>query len=201
MSSTATAVILSPQQYGYRLSSVPSNRTWSEHKQNTRPRHCRQHPEMSSAAYYGQRPVGYETGGSSREPFSSMTTAGRSWATAKDSQNWHEDYPPYSQPGQAPQQRQQYQPPSQQQTRHAVGHTVLHTMSYGVSRQSTRQSTPNSTHSSHPASGSSTNGDSQSMVMHSLQIPSRISKAGGNLADFSAQVRLVYHYVPGSHSG
>lgn len=191
MSSTATSVILPPQQHGFRLSSVPSDRSWSEHTQSTRPSHRRQHPDMSSAAYYGQRQVGYENGGSNRDSYR------RSWAASKDSQNWHEDCPTYSQQGQAPQQRQQYQPPPQQQTRHAVGHTMPHTVPYGASRQSTRQSTPNSTHSSHAASGASTSGDSQSMVLHSLQIPSRISRAAGNLADFSAQVRLAHPYVPG----
>lgn len=201
MSSTATAVILPPQQHGFRLSSVPSDRSWSEHAQSTRPSNRRYHPEMSSAAYFGQRPVGYETGGSNREPYSSMPTAGRPWTISKDPQNWHEDYPSYSQQGQVPQQRQQYQPPPQQQARHSVSHTMPHTVPFGVSRQSTRQSTPNSTHSSHPASGTSTNGDSQSMVLHSLQIPSRISKGAGNLADFSAQVCLAHSYVPGLSFG
>lgn len=185
MSLTATAVILSPRPNPFRrLSSVSSNRSWSEQTQDVCSSHRRQHPEMSSAAYYGQRPMAYATGGSGRDVRSSISAPiGRSWATAKDTQAWPEDYQSYSQQEQAQQQRQQHQAPTQ----HAR-QSVSHTMPYTVTRQSTRHSTPNSTHSSYQASAVSTNGDSQSMVMHSLQIPSRISKTGGNLADFSAQV-------------
>lgn len=121
-----------------------------------------------------------------------MSTTARSWSSSKDSQNWHGEISPYSQQGQASQQRQSFQPSAQQPARYAAVQTMPHTTSYTVSKQSTRQSTPNSTHSSYPASGASTNGDSQSMVLHSLQIPTRISKTGGNLADFSAQVRSAY---------
>lgn len=194
MSSTATTVI-SSRQHGFRLSPVPTNRSQLKQiPQQTRESHFREsgpgsRPAMSSATYYGQRSVGYNTGGPSREPYTNMSApVSRSWAASKDAQTWQEDYSAYSQ-GQG-QQRQQYQPTQQQgpvQIRNTVGHTVSQT----VSRQPTRPSTPNSTQSSHPASGASANGDAQSMVTHSLRIPSRISSDGGNLADFSAQVSFM----------
>lgn len=177
MSSTATTVIASSRQpHGFRLSDPP----YRDHQDKLR------HPEMSSAAYY--RAAGYETGGPSRDSYNSMSGS-RSWATGKTAQAWQGEYPSYSQ-NQA-QQRQQQQQQFQQQVPVQVRHTVAHhTTSQATGRQTARQSTPNSTHSSHHASGTLSNGgDAQSMVMHSLQIPSRISTKGGNLADFAAQVR------------
>lgn len=135
-------------------------------------------PNMSSAAYYGQRVVPYKTMASNRNSYN-VAEMDR-WSAARDTQNWQDNYHAY--PIQSSgQQRQQYQPPHvSMQTRQATSNTV--------SRQPTRPSTPNSTQSSQTASIGTVGGDAQSMVLHSMQIPARISPNGGNLADFAAQV-------------
>lgn len=146
--------------------------------------------EMSSTAYYGQRPMSYETG-PSRDPYvHTAAPVQRSWANGRDGQSWQEDYHQASS-SQNQQQQRQYQASQQIQVQPQARLPVSGTASH-VSRHSTRPSTPNSGHSSHTASGTSTSGDA-SMVKHSLQIPARISPKGGNLADFSAQVRFNVH--------
>lgn len=150
-------------------------------------------PSMSSAAYYGQRPVGYETGKSRDSYLHQAPSSQRSWATLGDGQSWPQDYKSSSEAQAFP-----YQPPrssSHQVQIASQSHLPVSTSAAAhVTRYSTRPSTPNSTHSSHSASGTMVNGDDSrgldSMVKHSLQIPARISAKGGNLADFAAQVRL-----------
>lgn len=138
------------------------------------------HPNMSSAtAYYGQRVVPYEAMTSSRDTYN-VAQMDR-WSAARDTQTWQDGYQAYSVQNSG-QPRQQYQQPPHVplQARQATSNIV--------SRQPTRPSTPNSTHSSQTALGSTLGGDAQSMVLHSMQIPARISTKGGNLADFAAQV-------------
>lgn len=195
MSSTTTIATASRQR-SFRLSPVSSSRI--QLKQIPYP-HQRQAAhsgerglgslfEMSSAAYYGQRSMGYEAGPPDPEPYGYSAPVTRSWANGRGAQNWSEDYQSYSQPQVA--QRQQYQPPQQQQVL-AQTRQAAPPASY-ASRQSTRPTTPTSTHSSHTLSSVSANADAQSMVMHSLQIPARISSKAGNLAEFSAQVSYLY---------
>lgn len=133
----------------------------------------------STAAYYGQRAAPFETMASSRDSFN-LAQVDR-WSSTREPPNWQENYQAYSAQNSS-QSRQQYQ--QQQiplQTRQASSSTI--------SRQPTRPSTPNSGHSSQTAgSGGTLTGDAQSMVLHSMQIPARISPKGGNLADFAAQV-------------
>lgn len=202
MSSTATSILASSRQHSYRLSPALSSRNqpkqlpdlFAGHQRNKNLHsrdggHTSQF-DMTSAAYHGQGPVTYETNAPSRETFSSMSAPfERSWSTQRIAQNWQGDCPSYSQQCQAGQQRSQQHQPSQQvpvQARHGSSSVT----SSHASRQPTRTSTPTSTRSSQPASVTSANGDSQSMVMHSLQLPSRINAKGGNLADFAAQVRF-----------
>lgn len=136
---------------------------------------------MSSAAtYYGQRVAPYDTMASNRDAYN-VAQMDR-WSAARDTQNWQDGYQAY-QSQSSGQSRQQYQPPHVPfQARQATSNTT--------SRQPTRPSTPNSTHSSQTASIGTVGGDAQSMVMHSMQIPARISPKGGSLADFAAQVSL-----------
>lgn len=140
-------------------------------------------PNMSSAAAYpGQRAVPYNTMASNRDAYK-VAPIDR-WEAAREIQdfawrNAHQPYPPQT----SGQQRQQYQPT------HVPLQPRQATSSNTVTRQSTRAPTPSSTHSTQAASSAGTlNGDAQSMVMHSMQIPARISPKGGNLADFAAQV-------------
>lgn len=133
-----------------------------------------------SAVYHGPQAVAYGSRVPTREHHG-LAQMERSRPYAQEAQTGMESYQRY--PSQS--QLQQYQPPVPLQARH-----VVNPSSHPVSRQPTRPSTPNSTHSSHTASAAnSTNGDTQSMVLHSLQVPACISPKGGNLADFSAQVR------------
>lgn len=199
MSSTATAIRATSRQHSYRLSPTPSSRSQPKqipdllagHQQSSNlcsrnGGHASQ-SHMTSAAYHGQGPVTCETNAPSRQTFSSMSAPfERSWSTQRSTQNWQGDYPAtYTvQPGQ--QRSLQYQP--SQQLPVQIKQTSSSATSSHASRQATRTSTPTSTCS---ASGASTSGDSQSMVMHSLQLPSRISPKGGNLADFAAQVSFL----------
>lgn len=204
MSSTTT--VLSSQPHTFRFTPALSNRSQFRIRQPSyqvqqpqrtaepgQPSFDNTRSEMSSTAYYGQRPVSYETGAGRDSYVHAAAPAQRSWATGRDGQTWQEDYhqATSSQTHQQQQQQQQRQFQSSQQAqvapqaRLSVSGPASH-----VSRHSTRPSTPNSGYSSHTASATSTSGDA-SMVKHSLQIPARISAKGGNLADFSAQVRLV----------
>lgn len=141
------------------------------------------HANMSSAAtYYGQRVATCETVASNRDAYNAAQMD--RWSAAKDAQNWQDNYQAYKAQF-TTQSRQQHQPSHNPfQARQATSNTV--------SRQTTRPSTPNSSHSSQPASISTVGGDAQSMVLHSMQIPARISSKGGNLADFAAQVSLAF---------
>lgn len=203
MSSTTT--VLSSQHNTLRLSPALSNRgqlriNYTPY-QVQRPQgtaesgQLRLHasrPEMSSTAYYGQRPVSYETGPSRDSYVHAAAPVQRSWANGRDGQSWQDDYHQASSTQNhhhQQQQQRQYQSSQQAhvppQARLPVSGSASH-----VSRHSTRPSTPNSGYSSHTASATSTSGDA-SMVKHSLQIPTRISPKGGNLADFSAQVGVT----------
>lgn len=206
MSSTTT--VLSSQQHTFRFSPAHSNRSQFRNQpsyQAQRPHRTAEpgqpkfdtsRSEMSSTAYYGQRPVSYESG-ASRDPYvHAGAPVQRSWATGRDGQTWQEDYHQASSSQNHHQQQQRQYQSSQQtqvapQARLSVSGPVSH-----VSRHSTRPSTPNSGYSSHTASATSTSGDA-SMVKHSLQIPARISPKGGNLADFSAQVGLLQPFQEG----
>lgn len=190
MSSTTT-IIATPQHNGFRLSPGLSNRSQLgqisyTYQQERLVRAAKSglvsHHNMSSAAtYYGQRAVPYETGAPSRDSYNLAQV--ERWATARDTQNWQDNCQAYPAQSQG-QQRQQYQPPQiPSQARHVSNNNTSHT----ISRQPTRPSTPNSARSSQTAA---TTGDSQSMVLHSMQIPACISPKGGNLADFAAQVKF-----------
>lgn len=208
MSSTT---VLSSRQHGFRPSPVPSLRSQLRKRQTPYPVrriHSTTEPEqvdfdtsqpsMSSAAYYGQRPVGYETG-NNRDPYIHQAAPSqRSWASMGDGQSWPQDYKSSSQAQVQPQ-----QPPRQSSQQVQVA-PQLHVPTFTsaashVARHSARPSTPNSTHSSHTASGTMGNGDDsrglESMVKHSLQIPARISPKGGNLADFAAEVRFSGYMI------
>lgn len=138
-----------------------------------------------SAVYHGPQAVAYDSRAPNREHHALAQTE-RSRPYTQEAQTGMENYQRY--PPQS--QLQRYQPPVPSQARH-----VTNPPSQTVARQPNRPSTPNSTHSSHPASAAnSTNGDSQSMVLHSLQVPTCISPKGGNLAEFSAQVRYTQKY-------
>lgn len=196
VSMSSTTTVLSSQQHAFRLSPALSNRSHLRIRhtpyQVQRPQRTAgpgqpsldaPRPEMSSTAYYGQRPVSYETGARRDSYIHAGAPAQRSWTNGRDGQSWQEDYHQVS--SQNHHQQRQYQSSQQHvppQARLSVSGTASH-----VSRHSTRPSTPNSGYSSHTASAASTSGDA-SMVKHSLQIPARISPKGGNLADFSAQV-------------
>lgn len=135
-----------------------------------------------SAIYHGPQAVTYDSRVPTREHHG-LAQMERSRPYAQETQSSMENYQRY--PSQS--QLQQYQAPIPPQSRH-----VVNPPTHSVPRQPTRPSTPNSTHSSHTASAAtSTNGDAQSMVLHSLQVPTCISPKGGNLADFSAQVRYL----------
>lgn len=141
---------------------------------------------MSSAAYYGQRSVAYGTGNGRGSYSHQAAPVQRPWPSAGEGQSWPEEYQSsYSQTQTLPPHRQQ-QTPQQAQVASQVHLPVISSTSR-ISRPSTRPSTPNSTHSSQ-TTGTMTSGD-ETLVKHSLQIPARISSKGGNLADFTAQVR------------
>lgn len=201
MSSTTT--VLSSQPHTFRFSPALSNRSQFRIRQPSyqvqqpqrtaepgQPSFDTSRSDMSSTAYYGQRPVSYETGASRDSYVHAAAPGQRSWATGRDGQAWQEDcHQATSSQNHQQQQQRQYQSSQQiqvaPQARLSVSGPATH-----VSRHSTRPSTPNSGYSSHTASATSTSGDA-SMVKHSLQIPTRISPKGGNLADFSAKVSLV----------
>lgn len=205
MSSTTT--VLSSQPHIFRFSPALSSRSQFRIRQ---PSYQAQQPQrtaepgqpsfdtsrsnMSSTAYYGQRPVSYETGASRDSYVHAAAPVQRSWATGRDGQTWQEDYhQTTSSQNHQQQQQRQYQSSQQIQVAPQARLSVSGAASH-VSRHSTRPSTPNSGYSSHTASATSTSGDA-SMVKHSLQIPARISPKGGNLADFSAQVGLVQSFL------
>lgn len=134
-----------------------------------------------SAVYHGPQAVAYESRLPAHEHHT-LAQIERSRPYAQESHNGMENYERHP----AQNHFQQYQSQVPPQARHLVN-----SASHPGSRLPTRPSTPNSTHSSHPASGTnSANGDAQSMVLHSLQVPACISPKGGNLADFAAQVTL-----------
>lgn len=195
MSSTLVSTTL---HHGFRLSPPTSTRCqqrlpaptqYLEDKVNHSIRSIRgkrPNDEMS-AVYHGPQAVAYNSRTQIREHHG-LAQMERSRPYAQEAQTSMENYQRY--PSQS--QPQQYQPPGSLQARH-----VVDSSSHPASRQSTRPSTPNSTHSSHPASAvNSVNGDSQSMVLHSLQIPTCISPKGGNLAAFAAQVRSSNVHEP-----
>lgn len=135
-----------------------------------------------SAVYHGPQAVAYDSRLPAHEHHT-LAQIERSRPYAQDAHNAMENYDRHP----AQNHFQQYQPQVPPQARHLVN-----SASHPGSRLPTRPSTPNSTHSSHPASGTnSANGDAQSMVLHSLQVPACISPKGGNLADFAAQVNLT----------
>lgn len=135
-----------------------------------------------SAIYHGPQAVAYESRLPAHEHHT-LAQIERSRPYAQEAHNSMENYDRHP----AQNHFQQYQSQVPQQARHLVN-----SASHPGSRLPTRPSTPNSTHSSHPASGTnSANGDAQSMVLHSLQVPACISPKGGNLADFAAQVNLA----------
>lgn len=135
-----------------------------------------------SAVYHGPQAVAYDSRLPAHEHHS-LAQIERSRPYAQEAHNGMESYDRYP----AQNHYQQYQPQAAPHARHLVN-----SASHPGSRLPTRPSTPNSTHSSHPASGTnSANGDAQSMVLHSLQVPACISPKGGNLADFAAQVSLA----------
>lgn len=184
--STTTTVIATSRYNSFRPFPGSSNRGRLEHfpqthqldEHATRKTESGAQPNMSSAAaYYGQRVAPYESMASSRDSYN-VAQVDR-WSAARDPQNWQDSYQSY--PVQTSgQSRQQYQPPHVPfQGRQATSNTVC--------RQPTRPTTPNSAHSSQAASVG-TLGDAQSMVLHSMQIPARISSKSGSLADFAAQV-------------
>ncbi|CAN8096585.1 unnamed protein product [Discula destructiva] len=146
---------------------------------------------MSSAAYYGQRPVGYETGTARDSYTHTAASSQRSWSDTKDAQSW-ENFSTNSQHAQALSQQRQHQASQQTQVVPKVRLPISSAASH-VSRHSTRPSTPNSSTSSHTASVPVASGD-ESMVKHSLQIPARISLKGGNLADFAAQLTCLFWF-------
>ena len=141
------------------------------------------HPgHKMSAVYHGPQAVAYESRLPAHEHHT-LAQIERSRPYAQEVHNGVDNYDRHLSQSHF----QQYQPQIPPQVRHLVN-----SASHPGSRLPTRPSTPNSTHSSHPASGTnSANGDVQSMVLHSLQVPARISPKGGNLADFAAQVCLA----------
>lgn len=141
-----------------------------------------------SAIYHGPQAVAYESRLPAHEHHT-LAQIERSRPYAQEAHNGMENYDRHP----AQNHFQQYQSQVPQQARHLVN-----SASHPGSRLPTRPSTPNSTHSSHPASGTnSANGDAQSMVLHSLQVPACISPKGGNLADFAAQVNLAPNLATG----
>ncbi|KUI58813.1 Meiotically up-regulated gene 80 protein [Cytospora mali] len=188
MSSTLVSTTL---HHGFRLSPPTSTRcqkrfpTPPHHPINEVPHHTRSSLETQpdynmSAVYHGPQAVTYDSRVPTREHHAlAQIERSRPYETGMET---YQRYPSQSQ-------LQQYQPPVPLQARHASS------SSHPVPRQSTRPSTPNSAHSSHAASAAnSTNGDIQSMVLHSLQVPACISPKGGNLADFSAQLTCLFWF-------
>lgn len=194
MSSTLTATILNNgfRSSPPRSSSCQKRTPLSSHQFAGKVAHratssLRTHPgHKMSAIYHGPQAVAYESRLPGHEHHT-LAQIERSRPYAQETHSGMENYERH--PAQS--HFQQYQPQVPPQARHLVN-----TASHPGSRLPTRPSTPNSTHSSHPASGTnSANGDVQSMVLHSLQVPACISPKGGNLADFAAQVNLTQNLV------
>lgn len=195
MSSTLTATILNNgfRSSPPRSSSCQKRTPLSSHRFAGKVAHratsgLRTHPGYKmSAIYHGPQAVAYESRLPAHEHHT-LAQIERSRPYAQETHNGMENYERH--PAQS--HFQQYQPQVPPQARHLVN-----SASHPGSRLPTRPSTPNSTHSSHPASGTnSANGDVQSMVLHSLQVPACISPKGGNLADFAAQVSLAQNLAP-----
>lgn len=187
MSSTLTATILnngfrtSPHPYSSCHKRAPlSSQRFAGKVAHRATGSLGTHPgHKMSAVYHGPQAVAYESRPTAHEHHT-LAQIERSRPYAQEAHNGMESYERH--PAQS--HFQQYQAQVPPQARHLVN-----SASHPGSRLPTRPSTPNSTHSSHPASGTnSANGDAQSMVLHSLQVPACISPKGGNLADFAAQV-------------
>lgn len=193
MSSTLTATILNNgfRSSPPRSSSCQKRTPLSSHRFAGKVAHratsgLRTHPGYKmSAIYHGPQAVAYESRLPAHEHHT-LAQIERSRPYAQETHNGMENYERH--PAQS--HFQQYQPQVPPQARHLVN-----SASHPGSRLPTRPSTPNSTHSSHPASGTnSANGDVQSMVLHSLQVPACISPKGGNLADFAAQLTCLFWF-------
>jgi hypothetical protein len=187
MSSTLTATILnngfrvSPPRSSSYQNRTPLSSTRFAGKAAHRPTgSLGSHPGYKmSAVYHGPQAVAYESRLPAHEHHT-LAQIERSRSYAQEAHNGADGYDRHP----AQNHFQQYQPQIPPQARHLVN-----SASHPGSRLQSRPSTPNSTHSSHPASGTnSANGDVQSMVLHSLQVPTCIGPKGGNLAEFAAQV-------------
>lgn len=190
MSSTLTATILNngfryspPRSSTYQKRTPLSSQRFAGKVAHRTTGSLGTHPGYKmSAIYHGPQAVAYESRLPTHEHHT-LAQIERSRPYAQEAHNGMENYERHP----AQNHFQQYPSQVHQQARHLVN-----SASHPGSRLPTRPSTPNSTHSSHPASGTnSTNGDAQSMVLHSLQVPACISPKGGNLADFAAQVNLA----------
>ncbi|KAK7403101.1 hypothetical protein QQX98_011126 [Neonectria punicea] len=120
-------------------------------------------------------------------------------AAMNDSRNaQYYQYPVQQQPQQAQQLQplavpQAFQAPSISQP--SISSVSSVTQPSLVSRQTTNPSTPSSgTIASSQREGSTSRRGSETLIYHSLQIPKCISPAGGNLADFAAQMTCLFWF-------
>ncbi|KPM35015.1 hypothetical protein AK830_g11548 [Neonectria ditissima] len=155
--------------------------------------------EMSTA--FQPALASYDSHAMHSYPAAAPQAARSKMAAMNDSRNaQYYQYPVQQQPQQSQQLQplavpQVFQAPSIVQPSVSSVSSVTQPQSGLVSRQTTNPSSPSSgTITSSQREGSTSRRGSETLIYHSLQIPKCISPAGGNLADFAAQMTCLFWF-------